>query len=225
MAINIQIQETTYTDEEKLIQDFIPFIVKTVSSVVKRYVTLENDEEFSVGIHAFYEAAQRYTKNRGHFLPFAKLVIKSRVLNSLKANKKNDSCISLDNEKYKNITDSLESQFGDPALEGENVIADEIKRLDTILQDFSFALKDLAILGPKQRQTRENAVAIGRTVQADKPLTLTMYEKKRLPITEISVKYQFTVKILKVSKLFIITVIVIIDKKLRNLSLWLNNNL
>ena len=140
-------------------------------------ISLENDEEFSVGIHAFYEAIQRYTAAKGSFLPFAQLVIRSRVINSVKAQKKDKDTISLDNEKYQKITDELESKYKNPEMEMENVIADEIKKLDSILKGFSFSLKDLASLGPKHAETRERAITIGQTVQKDEGLTQEMYKK------------------------------------------------
>jgi len=219
--MHIQVCGRTYTEAERLIQDFLPFIVKTVSTVVKRYITPENDDEFSIGVHAFYEAAKRYTAERGEFLSFAKIVIRSRVLNFLESGKKEKTAFSLDDEAYQHITASLESQFGDPALEKENVIADEIELLNVALKDFHFSLEDLASCAPKHQETRNRAILIGETVQKDVPLKEKMYEKKRLPVTEISRKYSFTEKILKGSKHFIITVIVIIDRKLKNLRLWL----
>ena len=48
-----------------------------------------------------------------------------------------------------------------------------------------------------------------------------MYEKRRLPIKQISVKFSVTEKVIKRSKKFIISVVIIIDKNFRNLRLWI----
>ena len=48
----------------------------------------------------------------------------------------------------------------------------------------------------------------------------TMYEKRRLPIKRVSLKCSVSEKIIKTSKKFIISVVVILDKNFRNLKLW-----
>ncbi len=40
---------------------------------------IDNDDEFSVGLMAFYEALEKYNEARGDFLSFARLVIDSRI--------------------------------------------------------------------------------------------------------------------------------------------------
>ena len=39
-----------------LIKEYMAFIIKTVSHVTGRYVCIDNDEEFSIGLLAFKEA-------------------------------------------------------------------------------------------------------------------------------------------------------------------------
>lgn len=41
---------------KQLLQDYQPFILKTVSRVTGKYIETENSEEFSVGLMAFNEA-------------------------------------------------------------------------------------------------------------------------------------------------------------------------
>lgn len=38
---------------EKLIADYQPFIIKTVSQFMGKYIEIENSEEFSIGLIAF----------------------------------------------------------------------------------------------------------------------------------------------------------------------------
>ncbi|MEG0579759.1 MAG: RNA polymerase subunit sigma, partial [Niameybacter sp.] len=101
------------------------------------------------------------------------------------------------------------------------LIAEEIHLLNSILQDFKFDLSTLSVESPKHQKTRDNAIEISKKVSQDKPLVDWMYIKKRLPISQISLKYQVTQKVLKGSKKFIITVTIILDKNLRNLKLWI----
>lgn len=61
----------------------MPLIIKTVSSITGRYVSVKNDDEFSIALMAFKEAVDKYDENKGIFSSFAKLVISSRVKNHL----------------------------------------------------------------------------------------------------------------------------------------------
>ena len=84
-----------------------------------------------------------------------------------------------------------------------------------------FTFEDLVEEAPKHTDTRERAIDISENVNKDVLLKSFMYEKKRLPIKQISVKFSITEKIIKRSKKFIISVVIILDKNLRNLKLWI----
>lgn len=220
MQININIHNKTYTHADALIEDYIPFVIKAISSVTHRYVSTENDDEFSIGLSAFYEAICKYEPSKGEFLPFAQLVIKSRLINYLNSENKYTLIESLDSYPSFNL-EQLKVEYLDTSLDCSDLIADEIHLLNNILQDFNFDLNTLSIEAPKHKKTRDNAIEISEKVSRDKPLVNWMYLKKRLPITQISLKYEVTQKILKGSKKFIITATIILDKNLRNLKLWI----
>ena len=75
------------SDKNAFIKQHIPFIIKTVSQITGQYVTL-NQDEMSIALLAFNEAIDKYEEERGEFLPFAKVVIRSRVLNYLEKEQK-----------------------------------------------------------------------------------------------------------------------------------------
>lgn len=59
--------------QNDLIQQYKPFIAKTVSSVCKRYID-EKDDEFSIGLIAFNEAIEKYSAEKGNsLLAFAEI--------------------------------------------------------------------------------------------------------------------------------------------------------
>ena len=68
--------------------------------------------------------------------------------------------------------------------------------------------------------TRKRAISISEDINEDIDLKNTMYEKRRLPIKRVSLKCSVSEKIIKTSKKFIISVVVILDKNFRNLKLW-----
>ena len=205
-------------DRSIFIENHLPFIIKTITKITNRYVSIENDDELSIGLLAFNEAIDRYSDERGPFLPFAQLVITSRIKNYLQQENKLSQNISLDKLKEDGI---FIDNITENPIENINLLQDEIIKLKEILIEFGFGFEDLIDECPKHKKTREVAIDISEKVSNDPPLTSFMYEKKRLPIKQISLKYMITEKVLKRSKKFIITVIIIFDKNLRNIKLWI----
>jgi len=86
----------------QFITDYVPFILKTVSDQLKRYVETENSEEYSVGLLGFNEAIDKYESSKGSFLSFAKLVIQSRIKDLIIKNKSLENVVYIEdyNENF-----------------------------------------------------------------------------------------------------------------------------
>lgn len=219
MSIHLTLNEKTYTEIDTLIQDYMPFIISEVSHVTNRYVCIENDDELSIGLIAFYEAIQRYSADKGAFIPFAKLVMRSRLRNHFKSNCPVDTC-SLDTFAPEQLESCLEPII-EPHPGDEDALKEEIHKLTHILSDFGFNLSDVADEAPKHRETRDNAITLSERISKEQSFVDWLYLKKRLPITQICLKFTITQKVIKRSKKFIITTVIIFDKNLRNLKLWI----
>lgn len=214
----MDLKRNNYGSEDKFIEEHFPFIIKAISKVTKRYVSIENDEEFSVGILAFHEAMKKYSEDKGSFLSFANLVISSRIKNYLIKENKHRLNPSLESLKEEGIDFSEEVST---PIEDSDSLKKEIENLKIYIKDFGFEFEDLVDESPKHKKTRENAINLSEKVSKEKPILDFMYEKKRLPIKRISLQFNVTEKIIKGSKKFIITVIIIFDKNYRNLKLWI----
>ncbi|CEN84648.1 sigma factor [Paraclostridium sordellii] len=204
-------------DSNEFIKEHIPFIIKTINEITGRYICLDNDEEISIGLLAFNEARQKYDYSKGHFLPYAKLVIKSRILNYLRKEKNNNLKESL--EKLREDGFDFSQELYNP-IENQDILIEEMNILKTTIQDFGFELNDLVEESPKHKDTRNRAIDLSKKINDDNKIKESMYTKRRLPIKEISIKYVISQKIIKGSKKFIITVVIVLDKNLRNLKLW-----
>lgn len=205
------------TNINELIEKHMPFIIKSISDVTGRYVSCENDEELSVGLLGFHEAIERYDDEKGHFLSFAKLVISSRIKNYLKGeNKYQHSSLEELLDKGLEIKDEYLEQEED-----NSILVEEINMLKAEISSFGFTLEDLANEAPKQQATRKNAISLSEEISKDEEFTSFMYLKKRLPIKRIVLKFSVTEKVIKRSKKFIISVVIIIDKNLSALKNWI----
>ena len=201
-----------------LIKDYMPLIVKTISSITGRYVSVENDDEFSIALIAFKEAVDKYREERGSFSSFVKLVISSRIKNYLVKENKFNNVDSIEELKDNGI--DISDVYHTP-IESSDDLSIEIVNLKEEINKFGFSFEDLVEEAPKHDDTRKRAINISENVNSDVLLKSFMYEKKRLPIKQISMKFSVTEKIIKRSKKFIISVVIILDKNFRNLKLWI----
>lgn len=203
-------------DENTLIETHMAFIIKSISDVTGRYVSCENDEELSIGLLAFREAIERYDDEKGHFLSYAKLVISSRIKNYLKGQNRH---------QHSSLEELMDTgiEFKDERLEKEDnsELCEEIETLKHEIQLFGFSMEDLVNEAPKQQATRENAINLAKKVSNEEEFITFMYEKRRLPIKKIVLRFSVTEKVVKRSKKFIISVVIIINKNLSALKTWI----
>lgn len=202
---------------DEFIEENIPFIIKTASSFLGRYISVENDEEYSVALIAFNEAIERYHEDKGSFWSFARLVIESRLKNHLKkvAAKQGDSSLEEITESGVQIKNEVE--VGKTSSD----LKDEIIAFKKELLLFNITLEILVKESPKHKDTRIRAINLGRSISEDIPIVGKIYEKKRLPIKDISRKFDITEKIIKGSKTFILSTTVLFFKKYTNLITWI----
>lgn len=213
----VSLTEAECENKNEIIKRHLPFIIKTVSEITGRYVTLEQDE-VSIALLAFNEAIDKYEKERGPFLAFAKLVMTSRLLTYLKRENKQSQHASLDELHEAGI--ELTQDVCQPMVESQSQLKQELNLLKEQLKPFGFDLEALATDCPKHRDTRQRAITLSRNITEEKSIVQKLYEKYRLPIKLISVTYQVTEKFIKGNKKFIITVVIMFDKNYKTLLQW-----
>ena len=205
-------------DINDFIQENIPFIVKTTSSFLGRYVCTDNDEEFSVALIAFNEAIERYNEERGNFWSFAKLVIESRLKNHLQKNSRLEAATSIEE-----LTEAGMQIHDENVKVGKTTsdLRDEIMAFKEELGLFGITFEILVKESPKHKDTRDRAIEIGYKVSEDEVIIEKVYAKRRLPIRDVSRRFEITEKIIKRSKTFILSTAVLFFKKYTNLIIWI----
>lgn len=199
-----------------LIEHHMAFLIRTVSHLTGRYVSVENDEEFSIALIAFAEAVKKYDETRGNFLGFAKLVVESRLKTYLGKKKKESSEVSLEVLQESGIDFAKEEQ-----IESEYSLHEEIIQYREELLIFGLTLEHLADHAPKHRDTRKQAVTVAEVASEDKETVAETYRKKRLPIRRVATLAKVTEKIVKGSKEFILAVLIIFVKQFPGLVYWI----
>lgn len=211
-------EENVY--KSRVIEEQLPFIVHTITQVTGRYVEIENSEELSIGLMAFDEAMSKYHADRGAtFLSFARLVITSRIKDLLKKECNSNKEISLEH-----MTEVHGDQIGKVDLKLENEVALEVKIWESFIKKFGFNLEQLVDEIPKHNDTRNNAIDLSEKISNDYEIVDHMYEKYRLPVAKVVLRFRTTKKILNRSKKLIIATVVILTKNLVLLKQWVYAN-
>lgn len=200
---------------DRLIEHHMAFLLRTVSHFTGRYVSVENDEEFSIALLAFSEAVKRYDAERGNFLGFAKVVIESRLKNYVGQKGREKKEISLEAMQEEGIDFAKETES-----ENQN-LHEEILLYREELLKFGLTLEILADHAPKHCDTRKTAVNTAEKASQDQDTVEETYRKRKLPIRRVARIAHVTEKMVKGSKEFILAVMIIFVKRFPGLFYWI----
>jgi len=204
--------------QNTIIQEYKPFIAKTVSSVCRRYIN-ETDDEFSIGLIAFNEAIEKYSPEKGSSLiSFAEVIIRRRVIDFIRTQSRHDN-IPLQTNNEEN-----EHQFRPKISVEENISInehekleesrerkDEILHFQKLLASFNLSVHELVDISPKHADARMNAIKVAEQLAKRKDLMKEVFEKKRLPIKEIEDIVQVSRKTIERNRKYIIAVAIILS--------------
>lgn len=202
------------TSKDELIEQNMGLIVRTVSTVTGRYVRVGHDDAFSVALSAFSEAAERYTPERGAFASYAVLVMRSRLLTFLEKENRNNDVQSLD-EMTENGQDIAQQESD------ESDMREEIAIYAKELGAFGLTFDLLAEKAPKHADTRRRAVKIAQRSAKEKEIVDETYRRRKLPVRAVAALNKVSEKIVKQSKTFILSALLVFTKDLPLLAGWL----
>jgi len=189
---------------EVVINDYFPFVIQILSDVLNTYIEIENNPYLSFGLEAFNKAIDKYDSTKGSFLTFAKYVIKNKVYDELRKEKKlKEEATHEDN----NILAVEENVF----INYEN--ANEINYFKEILLIFNLTIEDLIKESPKHKTVRKEGIRAG-TIMSNEPIMMKyLYEKKQILRKQLAEKTGLSIKKIRYNRSFIIAVAIALDKE------------
>jgi RNA polymerase sigma factor len=139
------------------IEEYKPFIASCVQKTTGRYVEYGRDDELSIGLMAFHEAINGYDRNKGNFLAFSSQVIRRRLVDYYRKQKKysNETSIegSLNTEEHEEYDLSMREAIDEyDRLELERARRIELEELKKELAYWEISFSDVAQASPKQEQ-------------------------------------------------------------------------
>ena len=209
------------------IEQYKPFIKKSVSSVCKRYIT-DTDDEFSIGLIAFNDAIDRFSYEKGTaLLAFADTMIKRRVIDHLRLQSRKNKELSIDFNAY------TEEGCAQGLLEAERSIEyhkeendaeqrrEEIVCFTNRLKTFGITFSQLVQASPKHSDARKNAISIARIVAEDPSLLDYLYQKKKLPLKKLEDRVFVSRKTIERNRIYIVAMVLVFSGDYQFLSDYL----
>ncbi|WP_411170055.1 RNA polymerase sigma-I factor [Clostridium sp. MB05] len=202
-------------NDEKKINDFIeeykPFIIAYCNKSLKRYIDTTNDDEYSIALMAFYEAIKGYNIDKGSFLSYSQRVIKLRLIDYYRRNKKMlmEKVIEYDGDNRDKFINnrSIENY----KLEDISYLRKlEIEDLTKELIKYNITFKDLVKASPKWKSTRIKYNKILNYIIKSEEVIEEIIKNNKLPISIIEENVGVPRKTIERSRKYIISVIIIL---------------
>lgn len=185
----LQAQQDSYA-ADRLIERYLPFIRAEAAKFLQRPPT-DSDDELSIAMIAFHEAVCGYDKGRGAFLPYASTLIRSRLIDYDRKERRHRSSVSLDAPRGEEEDGSLLDTLADPSDHSGDLItreatAHEIRELSGQMESFGVSLADVADNCPRQQRTLD-ACRTAMAYAKNRPDLLDQLVRTgKLPLSELA---------------------------------------
>ena len=176
---------------DQLIGDYLPFIRAETAKFLKRPPEEGRDDELSIAMIAFHEAIGGYAKHRGSFLKYASMLIRSRLIDYARKERRHRQTVSLDapavGEESASLGETLPEERDHPEESAHRqATRQEIEELSRQMESFGVSLSDVADNCPKQQRTLlacRKALAYARE---NSWLLEELVHGKKLPLAKLS---------------------------------------
>jgi RNA polymerase sigma factor len=213
--------------KEKFIEDYIPFIVKVISSFyTSRIVDVKNSDEYSVGLIAFNEAIEKYDSSKSNrFLNFAQMVIRRRVvdyLRNISSINKHEIPFSYFNSKSDSELEEKLNMFDFGWRADKYELKYEFKDFSRQLESYGLNIKSLHSYIPKHRDSKQMCIGIAKKIVENKNIYEKLKTKKYFHMKELTKVIDVHPKTVERNREFIICLCIIYDSDYVNLKSYLN---
>ena len=175
---------------DRLIEQYLPFIRSETAKFLQRPPS-DSDDELSIAMIAFHEAVCGYEKGRGAFLPYAATLIRSRLIDYDRKERRHRHGVSLDAPRGEEEDGALLDTLADPSDHSGELItreatAFEIRELSEQMASFGVSLSDVADNCPRQQRTLEACRAAFAYGKSRPDLLERLVRTGKLPLGELA---------------------------------------
>ena len=175
---------------DDLIRAYLPFIRSEASKFLNRSCT-DQDDEYSIAMMAFHEAVLGYERRRGAFLPYAAMLIRSRLIDYSRREARHRGHLSLyeenSSEDDRILMDTIEDGTDVFALSADReATRQEIQELSEVMVRFGVSFSDVADNSPRQERTLQACAAAVRYAKENPQLLDVLLQTKKLPLAQLA---------------------------------------
>jgi RNA polymerase sigma factor len=209
--------------KNKFINDYKPYILKTLSHLVGRYVD-ENNEEYSIGLLAFNEAIDLYDiKKNSNFFKYAEMVIRHRIIDYIRFNKKYLKDVPF---SYFEDDEGFEERYliCDSFNQYEKIeIREEILLFEQQLREYGITLEELVECSPRHKDSRGLCIQIAKIIAENEILNDKLVRKRMLPLSDLMKLVNVHKRTVERNRKYIIAVTIILKSNLEGIKDFFTN--
>jgi len=183
-----------------------PFCMQVASRVCGRYLDSGSDES-SISRMALWEAFEKYQPERGSLIPFIGQVVRTRLIDYRRREKRNHIVLSLSGPD--NYQVAMDEKICEDIID-ELARQQEIEKLRALLLTYNISFNDLVKQSPKQEKTRREANRIASIIASDGELVRYVQERKSLPVKDLRKRFGISEKIMERHRKYIIAHILVL---------------
>ena len=210
----VALAKESEAEMESLLSSYRPYFAHTAMKYAMHSEAWQKDELFSVAQMGFYEAAKGFDRAKGHFFPFAKMVMRNRIIDHMRKNSGRDGNLTLDHEHSVDGT-PLSSLIGKASVERhdqdmrQKKIAEELTQFRKELASWNISMESLVKESPKHDSLRQAYKGLVLAIMESQPILDTILKKHYLPVKEISKLTGLPQKKIERARTFILAAILI----------------
>jgi DNA-directed RNA polymerase specialized sigma subunit len=194
------------------------FILNITSKATRKYIT-KSDDEYSVSLFAFRQAVEKYSFEKGSFLSFAEMVIRRKLVDYIRSQKKYTPEVPIDPVAFSSEPENDEESDGalkneiaeKIAVEPDDSLKLEIEAAGEVFASYGFSFFDLADCSPHADKTRTACAKAAAYLLKNPTLLRELKSSKMLPIKIIEKNCGVPRKILERHRKYIIAAVEIIS--------------
>ena len=174
----------------EIIKDYLPFIKSEAYKATGRIVVENRDDEVSIAMIAFHESIESYSKLKGTFLNYAALIIKRKLIDYYRKEKRHLSTTSIDipieGDNQVKIVDTIEDKNNHyEETTTRDATRKEILELTSQLKSFGVSLTDIADNCPKQKRTLNTCHQVLQYARENPDIIDELKQTKRVPMSKL----------------------------------------
>ena len=216
-------------ERDRLLEEYKPFILRTASFVLKKYVS-QSDDAWSVALIAFWEAADRYDRTKGDFQVYARMVIKRRLIDHQRKQRKFAAEIDVAPETFTGDTEPddafpqtrVKLHPAETPLE-EEALREELAEASHLFSAYGFDFMDLVECSPKSGKTKAACAQAAAFLLQTPDLIRKMRQTRRLPIQAVASGARVSLKLIHRHRRYIIASVEILDGDYPGLATYLES--